>query len=69
MNNSDAPTPVMPNTAIAVIRPSFGKLNAKPSRRSSSEKLPGCRTIMSAQRNVSMVNRPTFTVASFSIRP
>ena len=69
MNNSEAPTPVMPKTAIAVASPAPGSRNSNPSLICAHEKFCGWRVMIRAHSIVSIVNRQTLTVAIFSIRP
>jgi len=68
MNSSEAPTPVMPNTATALASPPRGNWKRSPSSIFPHEKSPGWRVSKTAHSTVSMLNKATLTVASPSIR-
>ncbi len=68
MNSSAAPTPVMPNTAIAMPMPEGGSSNRRPPATASHEKKRGIRISTTAASAVMTVNRPTLTIAIRSTR-
>ena len=69
MTSSVAPTPVIPNTAIAVTRPAGGSLKLQARRRDpATDTAPGGRSSTAAANTVSSVKSPTFTIANRSIR-
>ena len=68
MTSSVAPTPVIPNTAIAVTRPAGGSVKLRPAARSLVDTAPGRRSSTAAANTVSIVKSPTFTIANRSMR-
>ncbi len=68
MISSVAPTPVMPNTAMAVARPAAGSVGLRPESMSVNEKYCGLASSTSAAQIVSTVKSATLKTEKRSMR-